>query len=94
MRIYRVDSSVEERPDEELSLEEAQEIVGGWIEAITLKRGLLALFDEEGGPALKNLPLNLSATMEVDMLTHANVSHRLYGTVIILRQKDFGYDDD
>ena len=91
MKIYRVNEPVEERPDEDLSLEEAQEIVGGWVEAIALKHGLLALMDEEGIP--KHLPLNPEATNEVDKLTAPQILHRLYGTVIILSQKDFGYDE-
>ena len=81
MKIYRVNEPVEERPDEDLHLEKAQEIIGG----------LLALMDEEGIP--KQLPFNPEATNEVDKLTAPNILHRLYGTIIILRQKDFGYDE-
>ena len=91
MKIYRVNEPVEERLDEELSLEEAQEIVGGWVEALVLRRGFLALMDEEFIP--KHLPFNTEATDEVDILTAPQILHRLYGTVIILKQKDFGYDD-
>ena len=91
MKIYRVNEPVEERPDEELSLEEAQEIIGGWVEALMLRHGLLALMDEEG--AIKQLPFNPDATEEVDKLTSPQILHRLYGTVIIVRQKDFGYYD-
>lgn len=90
MKIYRVNEPVEERPDEELSLEEANDIVGGYVEAIALRRGLLALMDEES--AIKQLPLNQEATNEVDKLTAPDILHRLYGTIIIIRQKDFGYD--
>ena len=91
MKIYRVNEPVEERPDEDLPLEKAQEIIGGWVEAIALRHGLLALMDEEGIP--KQLPFNPEATNEVDKLTAPDILHRLYGTVIILRQKDFGYDE-
>lgn len=91
MKIYRVNEPVEERPDKELSLEEAQEIVGGWVEAIALRHGLLALMDEEVMP--KQLPFNQEATNEVDKLTAPDILHRLYGTIIILRQKDFCYDE-
>lgn len=90
MKIYRVNEPVEERPDEELSLEEAQEIIGGWVEVLMLRHGLLALMDEEG--IQKMLPFNPEATNEVDKLTALDILHRLYGTIIILRQKDFGYD--
>ena len=91
MKIYRVNEPVEERPDEELSLEEAQEIIGGWVEVLMLRHGLLALMDEEG--IQKMLPFNPEATNEVDKLTALDILHRLYGTIIILRQKDFGYDE-
>ena len=91
MKIYRVNEPVEERPDEDLPLEKAQEIIGGWVEAIALRHGLLALMDEEGIP--KQLPFKPEATNEVDKLTAPDILHRLYGTVIILRQKDFGYDE-
>lgn len=90
MKIYRVNEPVEERPDEELSLEEAQEIIGGWVEVLILRHGLLALMDEEG--VQKMLPFNPEATNEVDKLTALDILHRLYGTIIILRQKDFDYD--
>ena len=90
MKIYRVNEPVEERPDEELSLEDAQEIIGGVVEALMLRHGLLALMDEEG--IQKMLPFNPEATNEVDKLTALDILHRLYGTIIILRQKDFGYD--
>ena len=91
MKIYRVNEPVEERPDEDLPLEKAQEIIGGWVEAIALRHGLLALMDEEGIP--KQLPFNPEATNEVDKLTASQILHRLYGTIIIIRQKDFGYDE-
>lgn len=91
MKIYRVNEPVEERPDEDLPLEKAQEIIGGWVEALALKHGLLALMDEEGIP--KQLSFNPEATNEVDKLTAPDILHRLYGTIIILRQKDFGYDE-
>ena len=90
MKIYRVNEPVEERPDEELSLEEANDIIGGCVEAIALRRGLLALMDEES--VIKQLPFNTEATNEVDKLTAPDILHRLYGTIIIIRQKDFGYD--
>lgn len=90
MKIYRVNEPVEERPDEELSLEEANDIIGGCVEAIALRHGLLALMDEES--IIKQLPFNTDATNEVDKLTAPNILHRLYGTIIIIRQKDFGYD--
>ena len=91
MKIYRVNEPVEERPDEELSLEEANEIIGGCVEAIALRHGLLALMDEEG--IIKQLPFNTEATNEVDKLTAPQILNRLYGTIIIIRQKDFGYDE-
>ncbi len=90
MKIYRVNEPVEERPDEELSLEEANDIIGGMVEALSLRHGLLALMDEES--VIKQLPFNQEATDEVDRLTAPQILHRLYGTIIIIRQKDFGYD--
>jgi len=42
------------------TLEEVQELVGGWVEMITLDNGDQMLFDEDG--KLKGLPINEVAT--------------------------------
>lgn len=46
--------------DRELTLEEAQEFVGGLIEVLRLPDGSLMVIDEEG--KLKGKPVNLKAT--------------------------------
>lgn len=44
-----------------LSLEDAQKMVGGWVEVVSLKDGKMMLVNEEG--ALKKLPFNPLATL-------------------------------
>lgn len=44
-----------------LSLEEAQKMVGGWVEVLYLRAGKIMLINEEGRPM--NLPLNPLATI-------------------------------
>ena len=62
--------------DEKPTLEQAQAIVGGWIEMITVG-DMQVLFDEEG--LMKQLPLNEKAS---DMF-----GRPLYGPVLILENE-------
>ena len=62
--------------DEKPTLEQAQAIVGGWIEMITVG-DMQVLFDEEG--LLKQLPLNEKAS---EMF-----GRPLYGPVLILENE-------
>jgi hypothetical protein len=62
--------------DEKPTLEQAQAIVGGWIEMITVG-DMQILFDEEG--LLKQLPLNEKAS---EMF-----GRPLYGPVLILENE-------
>lgn len=62
--------------DEKPTLEQAQAIVGGWIEMITVG-DMQILFDEKG--LLKQLPLNEKAS---EMF-----GRPLYGPVLILENK-------
>ena len=62
--------------DEKPTLEQAQAIVGGWIEMITVG-DMQVLFDEEG--LMKQLPLNEKAS---EMF-----GRPLYGPVLILENE-------
>jgi hypothetical protein len=49
-----------DKKEDQPTLEEAQEFVGGWVERIQLKNNDILLIDEEG--KLKNLDVNQKAT--------------------------------
>ena len=63
----------------ELSLEEAQEIVGGYVEMVRLTRDKIMLVDEEG--LLKRLPYNIPATVVA--------GRHIVGTAIVCNTKAF-----
>lgn len=64
----------------ENTLEVFQQLVGGWIETITVCRGLVLIVNEEG--VLKNLPENIYAC-----------GHWLRGTVVAVGVKGDAFAD-
>lgn len=62
--------------DKRPSLEEAQKLVGGYVQMITLTNGSQMLVDEDG--ISKNLPFNLYASVQ------AGDYAPIYGDVLIL----------
>ena len=65
-------------PNDEPTLEEAQEFVGGYVEGITFPNGDYLIVNEEG--KLMNLPLNSEATM-------------MWRATFTKEEYSFGYDD-
>ena len=65
-------------PNDEPTLEEAQEFVGGYVEGITFPSGEYLIVNEEG--KLMNLPLNSEATM-------------MWRATFTKEEYSFGYDD-
>ena len=64
--------------NDEPTLEEAQEFVGGYVEGITFPNGDYLIINEEG--KLMNLPLNSEATM-------------MWRATFTKEEYSFGYDD-
>ena len=64
--------------NDEPTLEEAQEFVGGYVEGITFPNGDYLIINEEG--KLMNLPLNSEATM-------------MWRATFTKDKYSFGYDD-
>ena len=65
-------------PNDEPTLEEAQEFVGGYVEGITFPNGDYLIVNEEG--KLMNLPLNSEGTM-------------MWRATFTKEEYSFGYDD-
>lgn len=85
--IYPNGSSVyiEPRNGKHFKLEEIQEIVGGYVQAITLYSGDLLLMDEDGKD--KDYPRNDRATV---MLAGAGIpDDTVVGTVLVCSRKQF-----
>jgi hypothetical protein len=59
------------------TLEQYQRLVGGLIELVRLRDGLAMWVNEEGGPSLGDLPLNLVAS--------ALAEQPIYGTAVVWR---------
>jgi len=64
------------------TLEEAQEFVGGWVERISLKNGNIMLIDEEG--KLKNLDVNQKATDH--WIKSFGINDVIVGNAILIKQ--------
>ena len=64
------------------TLEEAQEFVGGWVERISLKNGNIMLIDEEG--KLKNLHVNQKATDH--WIKSFGINDVIVGNAILIKQ--------
>jgi len=84
--IYKTDGTVEEiqpKNGKGFKLEELQEIVGGYIETIYLKNGMVMVVNEEG--KINNLPLNKNATVYVHAHDFADV---IVGNALVCKQNE------
>lgn len=69
------------------TIEELRELIGGYVEYLTLDNGEIAIFDEEGGADLKNLPYNSSGSRYVNK--HLKYYIFLLGPVLICKKEQF-----
>lgn len=63
----------------DFGLEEAQKLVGGYIEVVTISKGLIAIIDEEG--RVKNKENNIKA--DGCIAYHSGMVTQLHGTVVL-----------
>lgn len=76
---------VQPKNNKDYSLKECQNMVGGYVEVVTLQQGKIALVDEEG--ALKpDKWLNMEAMLYMLSLGFMGA---LYGNVLIIDDKEF-----
>ena len=68
-------------------IEELRVLIGGYVEYLTLDNGEIAIFDEEGGADLKNLPYNSSGSRYVNK--HLKYYIFLLGPVLICKKEQF-----
>ena len=88
--LYRTDGSVTDiRPKQgtDFSLEEAQALVGGYVQVLNLPNGRIALFNEEG--RLKQLPVNTKATAYIQRLYLPFEVVDFLGDVVIADNTEF-----
>ena len=69
--------------DEQPSLEEAQQLVGGLVELVTLTSGDQLLINEEG--LLKNLPVNEHATYIASHQSYVMMHDGIRGNAVLLK---------
>lgn len=69
------------------TIEELWKIIGGYVECLTLDNGEIAIFDEEGGTNLKNLPYNSSGSRYVSKRLKYSIC--LLGPVLICKKEQF-----
>lgn len=88
MKLYEVGCIVKEvhpKNGEKISLEEAQALVGGYVELVHLDDDNILLCDEEG--LLKHKPINTLATIQAKGLGWKG--SYLVGSVLFLKDKEF-----
>lgn len=80
-KLYKTEGIIEElKSDLPLSLSEMQDIVGGYIEGLSLSDGTYLVFNEEG--SLQDLPVNPYWKPSVDVLAGVMTLGGLRGNVI------------
>lgn len=86
LEIYRTSGKIEVKEQESrFSLEEAREMIGGYIQVIPLLEKRIMLVDEEGLP--KQLPINMKATKTLQA-TCQLPTRAIVGDVIVCTRKD------
>ena len=88
MKLYEVGFIVKEvqpKNGEKISLEEAQDVVGGYVELVHLDDNNILLCDEEG--LLKHKHINTLATIQANGLGWKG--SYLVGSVLFLKDKEF-----
>lgn len=88
MKLYEVGCIIKEvQPKDgvKISLEEAQALIGGYVELVHLKDDNILLCDEEG--LLKQKPINIWATIQAKGLGWKG--SYLVGSVLFLKDKEF-----
>lgn len=87
-KLYTVDykeSDVQPKDGEKFTLEEAQAIVGGYVELVRLDNDNILLCDEEG--FIKRKRINIKATLQAKEMGWKGEC--LCGSVLFLKDKEF-----
>lgn len=77
--------TIEPKNGSDFQLEEVWDLIGGYVQVVTLHNGEILLCDEDG--LLKQLPFNSKATDYV--AKHCVYPHMIVGTALVCKSKQF-----
>ena len=85
MRVGEKPKTIEPKNGSDFQLEEVWDLIGGYVQVISLYADYIMLVDEDG--LLKQLPLNSEATAWVER--HCDYPHMIVGTALVCKSEQF-----